>query len=175
MGKGKVGEVSWREESLEWVEGAKPLHLTDKLAEIVDVVESTVNSLTLNTFGETESLVAREERREEESLAVSSISVEFPSSGESFSRYQSLYSNSLVREEAQMEDIRSIKVNIIDNQFNIFVFSCAGGSNVMASRRSRKLGIQLARLIVLARTLSWHPPSLPDLEGPKRDMIKSMD
>ena len=172
-----MGEVSWREASLEWVEGASPVHLTDKLAEIVDVAESTVNSFTLNTFGETESLVAREVRRAEERLAGSSIrlSVEFPSSGESFSRYQSLYSNSLVREEAQMEDIRSIKVNVIDNQFTIFVFSCAGGSNVLASRRSRKLGIQLAWLIVLARTLSWHPPSLPDLEGPKRDMIKSMD
>ena len=72
MGKGKVGEVSWREESLEWVEGAKPLHLTDKLAEIVDVVESTVNSFTLNTFGETESFVARELRRAEEMLMAGS-------------------------------------------------------------------------------------------------------
>ena len=125
--------MSWREASLEWVEGASPVHLTDKLAEIVDVAESTVNSFTLNTFGETESLVAREVRRAEERLAGSSIrlSVEFPSSGESFSRYQSLYSNSLVREEAQMEDIRSIKVNVIANQITIFVFSCCHSSVVL--------------------------------------------
>ena len=115
--------MSWREASLEWVEGASPVHLTDKLAEIVDVDESTVNSFTLNTLGETESLVAREVRRADERLAGSSIrlSVEFPSSsGESFSRYQSLYSNSLVGEEAQMEDISSIKMNAIENQFTIF-------------------------------------------------------
>ena len=125
--------MSWREASLEWVEGASPVHLTDKLAEIVDVVESTVNSFTLNTFGETESLVAREVRRAEERLAGPSVrlSVEFPSSGESFSRYQSLYSNSLVREEAQMEDIRSIKVNIIANQFTIFVASCCHNTAVL--------------------------------------------
>ena len=123
--------MSWREASLEWVEGASPVHLTDKLAEIVP--ESTLNSFTLNTLGETESLVAREVRRAEERLARPSIrlSVEFPSSGESFSRYQSLYSNSLVREEAQMEDIRSIKVNAIANQFNIFVFSCCHRSFVL--------------------------------------------
>ena len=30
-----------------------------------------------------------------------------------------------------MEDIRSIKVNIIDNQFNIFVFSCCHSSVVL--------------------------------------------
>ena len=128
MGKGKVGEVSWREESLEWVEGAKPLHLTDKLAEIVDVVESTVNSLTLNTFGETESFVARELRRAEEMLMAGSSRISlvvFPSSGESFSKYQSLYSSSFVMEEAQMDDIRNIQVNnAIGNQFTIFVFSC---------------------------------------------------
>ena len=120
--------MSWREASLEWVEGANPVHLTDKLAEIVP--ESTLNSFTLNTLGETESLVAREVRRAEERLSGSSIIslVEFPSSsskGESFSRYQSLYSNSLVRGEAQIEDISSIKVNPIDNQFTIFTFSCA--------------------------------------------------
>ena len=111
MGKGKVGEVSWREESLEWVEGAKPLHLTDKLAEIVDVVESTVNSLTLNTFGETESFVARELRRAEEMLMAGSSRISlvvFPSSGESFSKYQSLYSSSLVKADAlPVENIRN--------------------------------------------------------------------
>ena len=117
--------MSWKEASLEWVEGANPVHLTDKLAEIVP--ESTLNSFTLNTLGETESLVAREVRRAEERLAGSSISlVEFPSSsskGESFSRYQSLYSTSLVSEEAQIEDIRSIQVNPIANQIIILVFS----------------------------------------------------
>ena len=108
-----MGEVSWREASLEWVEGASPVHLTDKLAEIVDVAESTVNSFTLNTFGETESLVAREVRRAEERLAGSStrLSVEFSSSGESFSRYQSLYSNSNKPHKPELEihhDTRSL-------------------------------------------------------------------
>ena len=128
MGKGKVGEVSWREANLEWVEGPKPLHLTDKLAEMVEVVESTVNWFTLNTLGETDSLVAREERRAEDRLtAVSSsrfslVVVMFPSSGESFSKYQSLYSSSFVMEEAQMDDIRNNQVNnAIDHQFSIFL------------------------------------------------------
>ena len=154
--------MSWREASLEWVEGANPVHLTDKLAEIVP--ESTLNSFTLNTLGETESLVAKEVRRAEERLAGSSISlVEFPSSsskGESFSRYQSLYSTSLVSEEAQIEDIRSIQVNPIVNQIIIFVFSQAMGSNVLASWTSRKLeNIQLAWVMILAQTLLWQPLS----------------
>ena len=123
MGKGKVGEVSWREANLEWVEGPKPLHLTDKLAEMVEVVESTVNWFTLNTLGETDSLVAKEERRAEDSLtAVSSslVVVMFPSSGESFSKYQSLYSSSLVKADAQTEEIKETEVHTTKKQFGIF-------------------------------------------------------
>ena len=127
MGKGKVGEVSWREANLEWVEGPKPLHLTDKLAEMVEVVESTVNWFTLNTLGETDSLVAKEERRAEDRLtAVSSSSrfslvvVMFPSSGESFSKYQSLYPSSLVKADAQTEEIKKTQVHTTKKQFGIF-------------------------------------------------------
>ena len=126
MGKGKVGEVSWREANLEWVEGPKPLHLTDKLAEMVEVVASTANWFTLNTLGETDSLVAREERRAEDRLtAVSSsrfslVVVMFPSSGESFSKYQSLYSSSLVKADAQTEEIKETQVHTTKKQFGIF-------------------------------------------------------
>ena len=155
----KVGEVSWREASLEWVEGANPFHLTDKLAEMVDVAESTVNSFTLNTLGETESLVAREERREEERLAGSSISGEFPSSspGESFNRYQSLYSNSLVREEAQMEDISLINVNVIENRFNIISLQfVAFLSTYFCS--------------IMSESIGWSIPPLPPLKEGRLEM-----
>ena len=123
MGKGKVGEVSWREANLEWVEGPKPLHLTDKLAEMVEVVESTVNWFTLNTLGETDSLVAKEERRAEDRLTAVSASlvvVMFPSSGESFSKYQSLYSSSLVKADAQIKEIKETEVHTTKKQFGIF-------------------------------------------------------